>query len=111
MTLLDALSRLPQLSNRVPALIFERTMTLYFLDVGNRQLVIDRFGIPSGFLTDFDKFKDHYDNTLTNAVERDEWLKKFNACVSLLQWEVRAPGEGITKAQFNNILGLDLDET
>lgn len=113
MTLLDRIARQVGLGgDKIPGHTIEAALGLYLTGATGvtRQKVIDFFSIPASMETDFDKFKTKYDG-LVGAAAKGIWLRQLTDCVILLQQEERNTGRGITRANFNTILGLDLDAT
>jgi hypothetical protein len=103
--LLERIARNGGLANgeRISGHSMEAALRLYFHGKITRNQIINLFGIPQGMEADFDQFKTKYDSFLL-AVERTDWLLDLEACIVSLQL-----GD-LTKAQFNNFLGLTLTE-
>ncbi len=105
MTLLDRIAREDSLptNERVGGHLVQNAITIYVHGHVTRNQMINFFNIPGGMLTDFDKFKTKYDSL--NTVGKGNWLLDLDSSITLLQAGI------LNKAKFNNILGLDLDET
>lgn len=106
MTLLDRISRSTSLpaNERVIGHRVESAFKLYCHGKVTRTQMINFFNIPAGMETDFDKFKTKYDSFVTN-LDKEKWLMDLESCVFAIQ------NGDITKANFNSILGLTLDES
>lgn len=109
MTLLDRLRRdtnLPD-NERVQGHRVENAMKLYLHGHITRTQIINFFNIPTNMEADFDQFKTKYDTFPNNAngkADKIDWILDLEACIIGIQ------GQDISKTQFNNFLGLSLDE-
>lgn len=106
MTFLDIIARNEKLDNneKVSGHTFEQIINLYLLgDKLTRTEVIQTIPIKIDYENDFDQIRTIFDG-LKDDTEKIKWLLLLQSCILLIQQRL------IDKTQFNQILGLSLDE-